>query len=224
MAERSALTKWGCGCLTVVLIWYVGIPMAMIGLKLAYDAVGNMKNRYLANVEELRLRQKAKEESERLAAEQAKNEAEQAKNEAERNAAIIAEENKREEARRNREERIRAFAVKEAPELWKTFQDLRGAIAEQDARIADLAKTLKDFDKEPSQDKDYTSICAMRDEMAVAVKSMRTKIEDAYLAYCKFQATPSRREYDEIQRKILEDGIREAESAVKHFDQMRKAK
>ena len=217
MAERSALTKWGCGCLAVILVWHVGIPMAMIGLKLAYDAVGNMKNRYLANVEELRLRQKAKEESERLAAEQAKNEAE-------RNAAIIAEENKREEARRNREERIRAFAVKEAPELWKTFQDLRGAIAEQDARIADLAKTLKDFDKEPSQDKDYTSICAMRDEMAVAVKSMRTKIEDAYLAYCKFQATPSRREYDEIQRKILEDGIREAESAVKHFDQMRKAK
>ena len=217
MAERSALTKWGCGCLTVVLSWYVGIPVAMVGLKLAYDEVGNMKNRYLANVEEWRLRQKAKEESERLAAEQAKDEAE-------RKAAIIAEEKKREEARRNREERIRAFAVKEAPELWKTFQDLRGAIAEQDARIADLAKTLKDFDKEPSQDKDYTSICAMRDEMAVAVKLMRTRIEDAYLAYCKFQATPSRREYDELQRKILEDGIREAESAVKHFDQMRKAK
>ena len=217
MAERSALTKWGCGCLTVVLIWYVGIPMAMIGLKLAYDAVGNMKNRYLANVEEWRLRQKAKEESERLAAEQAKDEVE-------RKAAIIAEENKREEARRNREERIRAFAVKEAPELWKTFQDLRGAIAEQDARIADLAKTLKDFDKEPSQDKDYTSICAMRDEMVAAVKSMRTKIEDAYLAYCKFQATPSRREYDELQRKILEDGIKEAEGAMKHFDQMRKTK
>lgn len=217
MAERSALTKWGCGCLTVVLIWYVGIPMAMIGLKLAYDAVGNMKNRYLANVEEWRLRQKAKEESERLAAEQAKDEAE-------RKAAIIAEENKREETRRNREERIRAFAVKEAPELWKTFQDLRGAIAEQDARIADLAKTLKDFDKEPSQDKDYMSVCAIRDEMVAAVKSMRTKIEDAYLAYCKFQATPRRREYDELQRKMLDDGIREAESAMKRFDQMRKAK
>ena len=64
----------------------------------------------------------------------------------------------------------------------------------------------------------------MRDEMVAAVKSMRTKIEDAYLAYCKFQATPSRREYDELQRKILEDGIKEAEGAMKHFDQMRKAK
>ena len=81
------------------------------------------------------------------------------------NAAIIAEENKREEARRNREERIRAFAVKEAPELWKTLQDLRGALAEQDARIADLSRTLKDFDKEPSQDKDYMSICSRNNEI-----------------------------------------------------------
>ena len=217
MAERSALTKWGCGCLTVVLVWYVGIPVAMVGLKLAYDAVGGIRARYHANVEEWRSRQKAKEESERLAAEQAKEEAEQ-------KAAIIAEEKKREEARRNREERIRAFAIKEAPALWKTYQDLLGAIAEQDNRIVDLEKTLKDFDKEPSQDKDYMGICAMRDEMAAVAKSMRTRIEDAYLAYCKFQATPSRREYDELQRKILEDGIREAESAVKHFDQMRKTK
>jgi len=217
MAERSALTKWGCGCLTVVLIWYVGIPVAMVGLKLAYDAVGGIRARYHANVEEWRSRQKAKEESERLAAERAKEEAE-------RKAAIIAEEKKREEARRNREERIRAFAVNEAPALWKTYQDLQGAIAEQNNRIADLAKTLKDFDKEPSQDRDYVRICAMRDEMVAAVKSMRTKIEDAYLAYCKFQATPSRREYDELQRKILEDGIKEAEGAMKHFDQMRKSK
>ena len=217
MAERSAWSKWGCGCLTVVLIWYVGITVAMIGLKLAYDVVGGIRARCHANVEEWRSRQKAKEESERLAAEQAKKEAE-------RKAAVIAEEKRREEARRNREEKIRTFAVKEAPVLWKTYQDLQGAIAEQDNRIADLAKTLKDFDKEPSQDRDYVRICAMRDEMVAAVKSMRTRIEDAYLTYCKFQATPSRREYDELQRKILEDGIKEAEGAMRHFDQMRKAK
>lgn len=217
MAERSALTKWGCGCLTVVLIWYVGIPMAMIGLKLAYDAVVSIRSRYLANVEEWRSRQKAKEESEQIAAEQAKEAAE-------RKAAIIAEEKKREEARRNREERIRAFAVREAPILWKTYQDLQGAIAEQDARIADLAKTLKDFEKDPGRDADYLRICSMRDEMVASVKSMRTKIEDAYLVYCKFQATPSRREFDELQRKILEDGIKEAEGAARRFEQMRSDK
>jgi len=217
MAERSALTKWGYGCLAVILVWHVGIPIVMVGLKLAYDAVGGIRARYLANVEEWRSHQKEKEESERLAAEQAKVEAE-------RKAAAIAEEKRRVEARRNREERIRAFAIKEAPTLWRTYQDLLGAIAEQDNRIVDLEKTLKDFDKEPSQDKDYMGICAMRDEMTTVAKSMRTRIEDAYLAYCKFQATPSRREYDELQRKILEDGIREAEGAMKHFDRMRKVK
>ena len=217
MAERSALTKWGCGCLSVVLIWYVGIPLAMLGLKFTYDAVVGIRSRYLANVEEWRSRKKAEEESARIAAEQVKVAAE-------RKAAIIAEEKKREEARRNREERIRAFALKEAPVLWKTYQDLQGAIAEQDVCIADLAKTLKDFEKDPSRDADYLRICSMRDEMVVSVKSMRTKIEDSYLAYCKFQATSSHREFDELQRKILEDGIKEAESAIRRFDQMRSVK
>ena len=90
--------------------------------------------------------------------------------------------------------------------------------------IANLAKTLKDFEKDPGRDADYLRICSKRDEMVVSVKSMRTKIEDAYLAYCKFQATPSRREFDELQRKILEDGIKEAEVAAKRFDEMRAMK
>ena len=60
--------------------------------------------------------------------------------------------------------------------------------------------------------------------MEAAAKSLHAKIEDAYLAYCKFQATPSRKDYDELRRKILDDGIKEAESAAKRFEQMRTTK
>jgi len=64
----------------------------------------------------------------------------------------------------------------------------------------------------------------MRDEMIGVKTSLRRKIEDAYLAYRKFEATPSRKEYDALRRKTLEDGIQEAESAARRFTIMRNEK
>ena len=54
--------------------------------------------------------------------------------------------------------------------------------------------------------------------------SMRGKIEDAYLAFRKFQATPSRKDLDKLRRKILEDGICEAEAASRHYRHMAETK
>ena len=64
----------------------------------------------------------------------------------------------------------------------------------------------------------------MRDEMAESLKTMRTKIEDAYLASCKYEATPGRKEYGELMRKALEDGIQEAEAAAARYERWSKTK
>jgi len=193
------------GCLGILLLFWIGPIIWQWGT----DALAGVKSRYDERVAQ-RQAEKDAAERQRLA------EKRRLRDEAVRKA--------EEDARLKRESRLREFTVKEAPSLWKAYQDLQGAIAEQDKRIADLAKTLEEFDKDPSQDADYVRISSMRDEMVAAVKSMHSKIEDAYIAYCKFQATPSRRDYDELRRKILVDGIREAEAATKRFDQMRTAK
>ena len=201
--------KWGCGCLSVFLFFRFGVPLLSFvcgGIKGCYDQA---RSNYDAKV--------AQRAAEKELAEQKRQDEERRLQEAATRAA-------EEEARLNREARLRDFAVREAPVLWKTYQDLQGEISEQNKRIADLAKSFKEFDKDPRQDADYVRICSMRDEMVASVKSMHTKIEDAYLAYCKFQATPSRKDYDELRRKMLEDGIREAEDAARRFDQMRSAK
>lgn len=205
----NGLKSYGCGCLGLFLFLWLGVPAIGFVWEKTTGFFGRVKSDYDARVAQ-RIAAKEAAEQQHLA------EKRRLKAEAARKA--------EEEARLKREARLREFAVKEAPSLWKAYQDLQGAITEQNKRIADLAKTLEEFDKEPSQDTDYTRICSMRDEMVAAVKSMHSKIEDAYIAYCKFQATPSRRDYDELRRKFLVDGIREAEAATKRFDQMRTTK
>ena len=211
--DNDDAKSWGCGCLGIVLFLWFGVPALGWVWDKTSTFVGGVKASYDAKV--------AQRQAEKEAAEQ-KRKAEELRVKDE--TARIAEAKAREEARLKREARLRDFAVKEAPVLWKTYQDLQGAIGEQNKRISDLAKALKEFNRDPRQDADYVRICSMRDEMVASVKSMYAKIEDAYLARCKFQATPSRKDYDELRRKMLEDGIKEAEDAAKRFDQMRSAK
>ena len=149
---------------------------------------------------------------------------ERAKREAERKARELAQ--KKEVARQaaSREEKLRSFTLKEAPILWTTYQNLQAEIENQNEKIDELRGALESFGRDPDADADFKRICSMRDEMIGSLRTMRTKIEDAYLAARKYEATPSRKDYAELRRKLLEDGIQEAESAAKKFTEMRNVK
>ncbi len=149
---------------------------------------------------------------------------EQAKRAAEQKARELAA--KKEAARQaaSREEKLRSFTLKEAPVLWTTYQNLQAEIESQDKKINELRGALESFGHNPDTDSDFNRICSMRDEMIASLRTMRAKIEDAYLAARKYEATPSRKDYAELQRKLLEDGIQEAESAAKKFTEMRSEK
>lgn len=123
-----------------------------------------------------------------------------------------------------KESKLRNFALKEAPVLWQTYQNLQAAISSQDQKIEDLRKTLTEFDMNPDSDSDFQRICSLRDEMIGSLKTMHAKIEDAYLASRKYEATPSKKEYAELRRKLLEDGLQEAEAAERRFKEMRNVK
>ncbi|MBR4172007.1 MAG: hypothetical protein IKR48_10185 [Kiritimatiellae bacterium] len=131
---------------------------------------------------------------------------------------------KAERQAKERKERIQTFAVKEAPSLWNAYRNLREELANHEKRINELRETLLEFGISPDEDSDYKRICAMRDEMGLTLQTMWSKMEDAYIASRKFEAAPSRKDYEEQRRKILEDGIREAEAAQRRFDEMRKNK
>ena len=64
-------------------------------------------------------------------------------------------------------------------------------------------------------------ICALRDDMVRSWKALRIKLEDAYIAARKYEAAPSRKDYQELHKKALEDGIQEADAAAAKFKEMR---
>ena len=120
-----------------------------------------------------------------------------------------------------KDEKIQTFALKEAPKVWAVYQNLQSEIDVQDGKIMELRKTLEMFNKVPEQDADYINICALRDEMIRSRKALRAKLEDAYIAAKKYEAAPSRKDYQELQKKALEDGILEADAASAKFKEMR---
>ena len=131
----------------------------------------------------------------------------------------VQEENKRRQE--EKDEKIRSFALKEAPKVWAVYQSLQSEIDVQNDKIEELRKVLVSFDKSPDQDMDFQRICALRDDMVRSWKALRIKLEDAYIASRKYEASPSRKDYQEIHRKALEDGILEADAAEAKFKEMR---
>lgn len=223
----------GCGGLIV------GFILIIIVLNICSCIVGKIWD----GTQEILAERHAKQEiadakaREQLALEEAEKALAEAKASEERRAAAeVAERRKREEVARReaaqqkeamakREEakadKLRTFALRDAPVIWKAHEQLKAAIVEQDVRIKDLAETLKEFDKNPETDSDYLAICAARGEMETSLKGIRRKLEEAYLAYCRFKATPSHKEYEELMRKALDDGMQAADAATRKFEQMK---
>lgn len=123
-----------------------------------------------------------------------------------------------------RVERLRKFAMAEAPVIWETYQSFSDEVKSQDERIAHLEQTLQDFGRNPEHDADYKALKGVSEEMQSTLKSLRNRLEEAYFAYRKFQTTPGEKGSGEIVQKILRDGVQEAESAKARFDEMRKSK
>ena len=74
------------------------------------------------------------------------------------------------------------------------------------------------------EDPDYVTLKAANDGLLDSLNAIFVKLEDAYIAYKKFEATPSRSEYGDVMRKVLADGLRDASEAEKHYLQMSRTK
>ena len=212
----------GClGCLVAgigfIVILHVGGCLLTIG-DIEFTRLKNWRNERLARKAEQRELAKVQAAEASRAAEAKRREAEAAAAAKRKQAEQIAAQKKRQEAK---DEKIRSFALKEAPDVWSVYQVLRSEIDVQSNRISQLRKTLETFGKNPEADEDFKRICSMREEMIATRSALRKRLEDAYIAKCKFEATPGRREYEEQHRKALEDGIREALEAADRFNEMR---
>ena len=212
----------GClGCLVVgigvIVLLHVGSCVCTIG-GMELDRLKTWRNERLARKAEQRELAKVQAAESSRVAEAKRREAEAAAEAKRKQAEQIAAQKRRQEAK---DEKICSFALKEAAEVWRVYQSLKSEIDVQSNKISELRRTLETFGKSPEADEDFKQICLMREEMIRSHVALRKCLEDAYLAKCKFDATPGRKDYREQHRKALEDGVREAAAVADRFKEMR---
>ena len=97
-------------------------------------------------------------------------------------------------------------------------------MATSGAKIKNLREELKLFDRNPEYDEDYKSLVAGAQELHRAYDAIFDKLEDAYIAAKKYEASPSRKDYQDTMKRALEDGINDANMATERYKAMTRQK
>ena len=116
------------------------------------------------------------------------------------------------------------FAMKESPKIWQAIQSLRGEIAQSEARIKQLRADLLEFDRNPDADEDYKALVAGLQELRRTYDAVFEKLENAYIAAKKYEASPRCKDYQETMKRALEDGIQDATLATERYKAMTRQK
>ena len=115
---------------------------------------------------------------------------------------------------------LQDFAQKESPKIWQTIQAMRAEMSTSGAKIKNLREELKLFDRDPDSDEDYKALVAGLQELKHAYNAIFDKLEDAYIAAKKYEASPSRKDYQETMKSALEDGVNDANMATERYKAM----
>lgn len=120
-----------------------------------------------------------------------------------------------------RDTHLRLFALRECPTLWELILKLRAETDVLATNICRLEEELRAFGRGVEFDKD---VADLRDRMREIIKvhdQIYAKLSDAYIASAKYEASPSRKEYELLKRNSLQDGLAEAQLATQKFNSLR---
>ena len=119
---------------------------------------------------------------------------------------------------------LQDFAMKESPKIWQTIQAMRAEMTTSGAKLKSLWEELQLFGRNPDADEDYKSLLAGLQELRHAYDAIFDKLEDAYIAAKKYEASPSRKDYQATMTRALEDGINDANMATERYKAMTRQK
>lgn len=120
-----------------------------------------------------------------------------------------------------KEDELRTFAMKESPSVWKILQTLSAEREMLNGKIKGLEDTLKRFAKDPDADEDVIKLKDSRSQLDAQISLVNSKLESAYLAAKKYEAMPHRKDFNDLMRKSIEDGISAAELAEKRYKELK---
>lgn len=119
---------------------------------------------------------------------------------------------------------LREFALSESPRLWQTIQRLKSEKATRSAALLNLCREMEVFGRDPKADPDVVALQKAVRDLDTSLNVIYQRLEDAYIAYKKMQATPGRQEYADMMKSALEGGIFEADAVAARYRDMSSAK
>lgn len=142
---------------------------------------------------------------------------------AKEHALLVMRRNSAENGWRN-ENDLRTFALKESPSIWQVVQQLRAEVKIRRESIVQLRADLKLFGKNPDSDPDCQKMVKDVDVLRDSLIGIFVKLENAYIAAKKYEASPSRKDYRDTMKRALEDGIQDANMATERYKVMTRQK
>lgn len=119
---------------------------------------------------------------------------------------------------------LQEFAIKESPKIWQTIQSMRAEMTTSEEKIRQLRDDLLEFDRNPESDEDYRVLVDGLNELHHAYDAIFDRLEDAYIAAKKFEVSPARKDYHDMMRTALEDGMQDAIIATERYKAMTRQK
>ena len=124
----------------------------------------------------------------------------------------------------SKEEVLREFARSDAPSTLAVIQELDSIITIQEKELEKLREKLMKFEREPESNKDYLALRDQLQELRDRREYVILRLEDAYIAKSVSDATLGRKDTEELLEKTRDNGIREAEEAIRRYKELRDAK
>lgn len=123
-----------------------------------------------------------------------------------------------------KEDKIRAFAMRESPVIWRTVQELRAERTTLEKGVARVENVLEHYGRDLASDRELSGLRKDLQEIDDLTQRLQCRLEDAYLKYVAYQATPGREDLKELCDKALVDGVQEAGEVEARFNEMRAQK
>ena len=123
-----------------------------------------------------------------------------------------------------KEDKIRTFAMRESPAVWQAVQKLRAEKVMLEKGVARVENVLKYYGHDLASDRELSGLRKDLQEIDDLTQRLQYRLEDAYLKYVAYQATPGREDLKELCDKALVDGVQEASEVEARFNEMRAQK
>ena len=117
---------------------------------------------------------------------------------------------------------LRTFALKESPQVWRTIQQLTSEITEMGRKERELSAALSRFNEDPEKDPDILRLRDVREQLKRQVYEVWDKLKEAYLASKRYEAMPNRKDFNELMRRSLNEGVEAAELAERRYTELKK--